>query len=207
MPLSLVMGEFKSLLQSWGRHILEDLKRREFFKAASILPRRKERSPEILCALPERFPNAFCFNKETASREHVQPVSCYRQKEFFLLMVNPQLLSQCGFIATKSSLLMVKGSSWVGTIPPLYGSTWAELVRCRGHTPQRISYPYSDHQWRVVAPWALSTLVQRQGSPGRGNCQHCVSDTHTSRCALCGFCQTGTWLPSKVLEHETNVYP
>lgn len=34
MPLSLVMGEFKSLLQSWGRHVLEDLKRREILQGS-----------------------------------------------------------------------------------------------------------------------------------------------------------------------------
>lgn len=119
--LSLVMDEFKSMLQSWGRHVLEDLRRE--------IPQGSVDSTQVQRKVSENFlGSVFClrrfqealfstfrFNKEHLRRQHLGSMcslqSCYRQKEFFLFMVNPQLLSQHGFIATKSSVLMVRGSS------------------------------------------------------------------------------------------------
>ena len=52
MTLPLVVNEVKSLLQSWGRHVLEDLRGR-FLEGAWILPRWKGRSlgiPWVLCS-------------------------------------------------------------------------------------------------------------------------------------------------------------
>lgn len=141
--------------------------KRDSSRQHGFYPNAKERFPRIswdLCSAWEvskrRYFSTFHFNKEHLRRQHLGSMcslqSCYRQKEFFLFMVNPQLLSQHGFIATKSSVLMVRGSSWVVTNPPLSCCTWAGLVRCCRHIPQRISYPCSDYHRGVVVPWVLS---------------------------------------------------
>lgn len=77
--------------------------------------------------------------------------------------------------ATKSPLLMVRGSGWVITSPPLYWFSRAERGCCHRHVPQRSSYPCSDYSSVVGVPGVLSAFVQQQVSSRRGKCQRRVS--------------------------------
>lgn len=56
--LSLVMDEFWSMLQSWGRHVLEDLRRGIPQGSMDSTQMQKKGFREFpgICVLPERFP-------------------------------------------------------------------------------------------------------------------------------------------------------